>query len=451
MFDLKALLVSQTENNWLINGDSLSLLQQTQARIDELVNFKIEYGELPRVFLLESDAIAYIAGFLAAVITKAPVFLGNPHWQSSEKQLVIELIQPNLIGVAHSFNQVSIQISSKQKPIIGIATGGSSGKIRFAVHTVASLTASVRGFSKYFQTDRINSCCTLPLFHISGLIQVWRSLLTGGKLAIFPYRKLRHQQYPDIDPSNFFISLVPTQLQFLIAQKPDWLAGFQAILLGGAPAWQSLLIQAQTLQLPIATTYGMTETASGVSFLLPKDFLRGNFSSGRALPHAQLEIVNAADKPLQVDQIGTVKITAESLYSGYYPDYRSQKKSLLTDDLGYLDSQGYLQIVGRSSQKIITGGENVYPTEIEAAILATNLVRDVAVLGLPDDKWGQVVTAVYMPLENDRIIELKRQLRSQLAHYKQPKYWLATSKLPKDNKGKTNYTELEKLALSLLN
>ena len=451
MLNLETLLLEQTSNDWLIGANSLSLLQQTQAKIDELVKFKTEYGQLPVVWIMEADAIAYLASFLAAVITQVPVFLGNPYWQSSEQRSARDLIQPNLIGINNSFNQVSLQVTKQQQPIIGIATGGSSGKIRFAIHTVASLTASVRGFKSYFQLDRINSCCTLPLHHISGLIQVWRSLITGGKLAIIPYRQLKQQQYPEFDFSDFLISLVPTQLQCLIDQNPNWLAQFQTILLGGAPAWQTLLERARIHRLPIATTYGMTETASGVSFLLPEDFLQGNLSSGRVLPHAQVTIIDANGNPVEAYQIGAVKIKAKSLYHGYYPDRAEQKKFIITDDLGYLDAQGYLQIVGRNSQKIITGGENVYPAKIEAAILASNLVKDVAVLGLPDAKWGQVVTAVYIPLETDRIIELQNQLRSQLAPYKQPKYWLATTQLPKDNKGKTNYTELEKLARSLLN
>ena len=79
----------------------------------------------------------------------------------------------------------------RKESIIGIPTGGSSGKIRFAVHTLSSLTVSVSGFAEYFATEKINSCCTLPLYHVSGLMQLWRCFITQGKLAIFPYKSLK--------------------------------------------------------------------------------------------------------------------------------------------------------------------------------------------------------------------------------------------------------------------
>ena len=337
-----------------------------------------------------------------------------------------------------------------EQSIIGIPTGGSSGKIRFAVHTLSSLTASVLSFAQYFETRKINSCCTLPLYHVSGLMQLWRCFITQGKLVIFPYKSLKQGEIPDIAPENFFISLVPTQLKFLLDFNPNWLAEFHSVLLGGAPAWRSLLNQAREYKINLCPTYGMTETASGVVYLRSQNFLNQNNSSGKVLPHATVEIIDNQGKSLDFGQIGTIKIQADSLYLGYYPNFVTAE-SLITDDLGYFDDRGFLYIVGRKSQKIITGGKNVFPAEVETAILATGLVKDVCIIGLSDEQWGQVITAVFVPGANFDLNLLQQKLHLQLSKYKHPKNWLEVDSLQRSDRGKINYLKITQLALQKLN
>lgn len=338
-------------------------------------------------------------------------------------------------------------LSQKSSPLdisslIMIPTGGTSGKIRFAIHNWSTLTASVEGFCQYFQIQTINSCCLLPLYHVSGLMQLMRSFLTKGKLTIYPYQNLKQGDKPNINPQEFLISLVPTQLQFLLQSNPDWLASFQTVLLGGAPAWQTLLDRARKFKIPLASTYGMTETASQIVTLQPQDFLSGNNSNGRVLPHAEITIIDENKQPLLDGKVGQIVIKSKSLYWGYYPQINSEQ-ILITDDLGCFDRQGYLQIVGRNSQKIITGGEKVFPSEVEAAILATGLVTDVCVIGLADCYWGQVVTAVYVPIELDTSEKLiEQKLQNQLSKYKHPKKWIPVDHLPRNQQGKVNYQKI---------
>ncbi|VEP18641.1 Acyl-CoA synthetase (AMP-forming)/AMP-acid ligase II [Hyella patelloides LEGE 07179] len=449
------ILKQQTENNWLINYNNFTLLQLTQELALELTNFKSNNQITPTVLLIEPDNLKFIAGFLATIIAEVPVFLGNPHWQSAELLQVQNLLQPDIIwGNKQNIQKIPHKLSRtdlKDRHIIGIPTGGSSGKIRFAIHTTATLSASVMGFAEYFETTAINSCCTLPLYHVSGLMQLWRSLFSQGKLIVVPYSNLKADIKPNITPQDYFLSLVPTQLQFLLNTNPHWLSQFKTILLGGAPSWRSLLNKARQFKIAVATTYGMTETASGITYVKPQDFLQGNYSSGKMLPHAKVEIINKHHKTLGVDTVGTVKIEATSLYYGYYPEYFPTQKPLITDDLGFIDREGFLHIVGRNSQKIITGGENVYPQEVEAAILATKLVRDVCVIGLEDLKWGQIVTALFIPLHQKiEVTTIQQQLQQQLSKYKQPKYWLQVKSLPRDPKGKINYSQLKIIAQELI-
>ena len=462
----------QSKNKWLVDHDNVALLKLIKKNILEIENIKSLVprparaglasdrlprsvnNTLPKILLIESKPIDFIACFLAAIITKAPIFLGNPDWQPAELKQVKESVKPDVIWHNNSSQQILGSKTSRETVLdgaIAIATGGSSGKIRFAIHTIDTLTASVRGFREYFATPTINCCCILPLYHISGLIQLWRSLLSGGNLAIVSYENLKQNITPTITPQNYFLSVVPTQLQFLLDCNPNWLGQFRTVLLGGAPSWKSLLEKARQHQIAISTTYGMTETASGISYLKPQDFLQGNCSSGQILPHAKAVITNHHSQILEVNRVGTIKIESDSLYHGYYGKRNESQKFIVTDDLGFIDTEGFLHIVGRNSRKIITGGENVYPQEVEAAILATGLVKDICVVGLKDNVWGQAVSALFVPVDREvEITEIQQHLQQQLSKYKQPKHWLATDSLLRDSKGKLNYSLLTTVAQELL-
>jgi O-succinylbenzoic acid--CoA ligase len=189
----------------------------------------------------------------------------------------------------------------------------------------------------------------------------------------------------------------------------------------------------------------MTETASQIVTLKPEDFLRGNNSSGQVLPHAKVTIRSSTGERLGANNTGIITIKSDSLMLGYYPELLANQPYLQPDDLGFLDDKGYLTIIGRNSNKIITGGENVFPAEVEAAIQATQLVTDVCVTGIPDSKWGQVVTAVYVPRTEAVSTELLQAvLENKLSKYKQPKYWIQVESLSRNSQGKVNYEKLQK-------
>ncbi|MDJ0632494.1 MAG: 2-succinylbenzoate--CoA ligase [Xenococcaceae cyanobacterium MO_188.B29] len=449
--------------DWLIGYDSQLFWQLTQDSLLQLLKLKEQLTLSPVIFIAETEPYKFLAFFVASVAAETQVFLCNPQWKEQEWQQVFELVEPDLI-LGNDYlksnpkkNAIKENIVSVRKShsLIMIPTGGSSGKIRFTIHDWSTLTASVTGFCDYFSTKTVNSFCILPLYHVSGLMQFMRSFLTSGKLAILSYSDLKQGKKIKINQQDFFISLVPTQLQFLLQSQPDWLANFQTILLGGAPAWQSLLDEARKYKLPLAPTYGMTETASQIVTLKPQDFLIGNNSSGKVLPHAQVTIIDENGNLENSNQIGSIALAAESLYLGYYGDSVSNNhqplEKLITDDLGFVDTQGCLHIVGRRSQKIITGGENVFPAEVEAAILATELVKDVCVIGLPDSIWGQVVISVYTPVQtNISAVMIQTKIEDKLSKYKLPKYWIEIDRLPRNERGKIDYQKIKSTAIESL-
>jgi O-succinylbenzoic acid--CoA ligase len=442
-----------------------------QGYYQELIPF-IDQNITPKILINEPDPIQFLAKFLATTAADLPIFLGNPQWQIQEWQQVEKLIQPNLIWSSLSLEKLDYPVIENHPSYIMIPTGGTSGTVKFAMHTWQTLCASVVGLQNYFERSVINSFCVLPVYHVSGLMQFMRSLLTGGKLVITTTKYLENnlnspldisncrEIFPkistEINPQEFFLSLVPTQLQKLLTnpQAIPWLTQFSAIFLGGGAAWQELLTQARALQIPLALTYGMTETASQIATLKPQDFLGENSAihntCGQVLPHAQLSL----------SDLGVITIKSTSLAVGYYPELW-ENNDLRTDDLGDLEifnKTGYLSIVGRQSLQIITGGEKVFPPEVEAAILATKLVQDVCVLGISDKYWGEAVAAVYVPIKPDINLDtdleditkvMQSSIAPHLAKYKIPKLWFSRSKLPRNAQGKINYQTL-KAELKLL-
>ncbi|MDB9362170.1 2-succinylbenzoate--CoA ligase [Nodularia spumigena CS-588/02] len=430
-----------------IMGDNNHQFQQIASELYLELQQLLAVGNTPKIIIAEREPMRFIAGFMAACAAGCPVFLCNPDWGKEEWQQVLELVQPDIIWGLEI--KISPHNTSSQAPYIMIPTGGSSGKIKFAIHTWETLIASVQGFTEYFQLTQVNSFCVLPLYHVSGLMQFMRSFTTGGKLAIAPFKTLASSPEYHINPANFFISLVPTQLQRLLenSQLTEWLSQFTTVLLGGAPAWEELLEKARFHRIRLAPTYGMTETASQIATLKPDDFLNGKINSGQILPHAQVKIRNQQGKILNSNQTGNITIQAQSLALGYYPQTWENQHYLQLDDLGYLDSQGYLNIIGRSSDKIITGGENIYPAEIEAAIKSTQMVTDVCIIGLPDKHWGQAVTAIYIPKHpHISTLKLQTELNQKVSKFKIPKYWIPVTTLPRNPQGKINRQHLQKIA-----
>lgn len=361
------------------------------------------------------DAETFIVEFWAAVLNQVPVFVTDPQWGSVEKQ------------------QFQSLLASHPRPTPGqilIPTGGTSGQLKFAIHSPETLTAATKGFQEFYGVQAINSCCLLPLHHVSGLMQLWRSATTLGQLRF---------TLEPLPPQKFFLSLVPTQLQRYLLDRADWLRAFRVVMVGGAPLPPDLAIAARAQQIPLSPSYGSTETAGMVAALPVAEFLAGRLSSGWPLPHVDL----------QIDSEGRIAIDSPSLMAGYWPPSLDQGEPWC-DDLGAIDEFGQLRILGRHSQKIISGGEKVFPQEVEAAIWETGLVLDVCVVGWPDADWGERVVALYVPNGSVEIGDLPGAIAGHLSKFKQPKDWLAVTEIPRNGQGKIDRQQINSLVAANL-
>ena len=369
----------------------------------------------------EGDPVRFMASFAAVVSGGGNIFLANPSWRSWERADLGRLAGTGPCG---------------ERGWLMIPSGGSGGELKFARHDGWTVAAAVGGFCAHFGIERVNSVCVLPLHHVSGFMAWMRSALTGGEFLPWSWREAEAGRFPADLPPNCCISLVPTQLQRLLASEAAvaWLRKFRVILVGGGPAWEGLIEEAARLALPLSTSYGATETAAMVAALRPEEFLGGMRGCGSALPHARIDLVG-----------GVVRITGESVFRGYFPGLLDGR-SWTTGDLGDLGADGSLRILGRQDDLIVTGGKKVSPAEVEAALRSSGEFEDVAVIGLADPQWGQAVVACHPGEMRPPSRERVDAALSVLASFKHPKRYAGIAPWPRNAQGKLDRAELARLA-----
>jgi O-succinylbenzoic acid--CoA ligase len=332
--------------------------------------------------------------------------------------------------VANCQSEIGNPKSKIEEGWLCLPTGGSSGALRWARHDQYTLSAAVRGCCGHFGVSQLNAIGILPLHHVSGLMAWMRCALTGGRYVPWAWADLEAGRLPQVGPGDWFLSLVPTQLQRLLGrpEAAEWLRRFRAVLVGGGPAWPELLDRAADARLPLAPGYGMTETAAMVASLRPEEFLRGRRGCGTALPHAGLTL----------NEDGVIQIKAASLFRGYYPDWRDAADAWPTDDLGQFDERGGLHVLGRCDDVIISGGKKIAPAEVEAVLRSTGQFVDVAVVAVPHTEWGEMVVACYPDeAKAPDLACVEAHLAGKLAAHKRPKRYVPVA-WPRTAQGKIN-------------
>lgn len=297
----------------------------------------------------------------------------------------------------------------------------------------------------------------LPLFHIGGLSILMRSVIYGISVVLLEkfdegvVNRVICQDHVTI------ISVVAVMLQRMLtaldaeSSQAHYPTSLRCVLLGGGPAPRPLLEQCAQRAIPVAQTYGLTESCSQAVTLAPADALRKLGSAGRPLSSVQLQI-RQDERLLAANEPGVIYLKGPTITPGY-ADRPSVTAEVLHDgwlctgDLGYLDADGYLYVLDRRSDLIITGGENVYPAEIESVLLAHPAVAEAGVCGQADPQWGQVPIAfikvhLASTIDASAILTYARQ---RLASYKVPRMLYFVDELPRNSSGKLLRRELRTL------
>jgi o-succinylbenzoate---CoA ligase len=350
----------------------------------------------------------------------------------------LKLIRIPLILSELDFPLPNSDLDLSRTSIILFTSGTSGNPKPIALSFQNHFSSAIAVRSRLVRTSSSSSLCCLPLFHLGGLAMIWRSLIWRTSLSLL--RGFNLQEIHNLIANVNNISLVPTMLQKIIDDPGFKLAEWQRldyILLGGEAAKPDLIQTCLKLRIPIAPTYGMTEAASQIATLHPSELISKPSSVGKPLTCNTIKILTKDSKENgkelgieEIEEIGEVIVQGKNIYLG-------EEKWLHTGDLGYLDSENYLYILQRRTDLIISGGENIYPSQIEKILLDRPDVIEVCVVGKPDPIWGQSVAVVIVSDRPLTLIDIQHFCLAQgLAKYKLPKYIHQVAELPKTASGK---------------
>jgi o-succinylbenzoate---CoA ligase len=310
-------------------------------------------------------------------------------------------------------------------------TSGTTGRPKAAQLGVGAHQASARASIETLRMDAASSyLCNLPLFHVGGIATAVRCAVAGAQLVLHP-RFDAAAAAEALGSGVTHASLVAATLQRLLDVRDRFPASVRAVLVGGGPVPSELLARARAAGLPVLLTYGLTEAASQVTAERLGD--ADGATAGWPLPGSEVRIVE-----------GEIEVRGETMMLGYLgePPLRGWFR---TGDLGELDARGRLVVHARRADLIVSGGENVYPAEVEAVLRTHPDVVDCAVLPWADEQMGQVGWAAVVARKSIPDLELREHCRTRLAGFKVPRRFVLVGELPRNAGGKMDRAALRDL------
>ena len=350
---------------------------------------------------------------------------------------------------------IALKLEHQADDVLAIIyTSGTTGQPKGAMLTVGNFWWSALGSALNLGThadDRWLAC--LPLFHVGGLSIVFRAAIYGITAIVHDGFDAAAVNRAIDEDGVTIVSVVAVMLQRMLDDRGDraYPPTLRCVLLGGGPAPRPLLERCASLGIPVVQTYGLTETASQVATLAPGDALRRLGSAGRPLYPNEIRIATGegSDHVAVPGEPGEILVRGPVVMAGYagLPNVATADDWLRTGDIGYFDADGFLYVLDRRADLIITGGENVYPAEVEAALLAHPQVAEAGVVGVADATWGQRVVAIVRLAGAADVVKpdpaaslvdaLRTHCRTRLAGYKVPsEFRIVSEPLPRTASGK---------------
>lgn len=391
----------------------------------------------------------------------------RPRLSRLQACIAMESAQPDMLNFEHLVAQSSPDLEDaeidEQDVSILMYTSGTTSLPKGVMLTYGDFTNYVVGTVEMADgTPRGTSLLCAPLYHIAGTANIMTALWTGRKIVVLrqfePAEWLEAVQTEKV--THAFV--IPTMMKQLI-HYPEFtrfdLSSLENLSYGGAPMPFPVIRRAIEV-FPKGTgfvnAFGQTETTSTLTVLGPEDHrlegtpeeiekrLKRLTSVGKPLPDVAVKVTDEGNRELPAGELGEVVIRTSRVMKGY-AGQESATAALLdadgwlhTRDLGYIDEDGYIYLVGRKDDLIIRGGENIAPAEIEAVLHAHPAVDETAVIGVPDEQWGQKIAAfvVLHPGKTANAEELTEFCRQRLASFKKPELIRFVEALPKNPLGK---------------
>jgi fatty-acyl-CoA synthase len=409
-----------------------------------------------RLVVAADDYIDPLDGLRADVPVDRWVVLGRarPGWDSLEDWLAAASTSPP------DFRP------SPGDDLYQMYTSGTTGRPKGAVLTQRAIVDhlhQLRLAMPLFPGER--QLTVMPLFHAGMAIGLYNAVAGGAELVIREAFEPEDVVRSMSEEGIAVASLVPAMIQACCVEVPDVADraydSLRMMVYGASPIAESTLARAlEVFGCEFGQGYGMTETASCVTFLLPEDHRRALagrpdllLSAGRPVLGTEVRIVDGEDRPLPTGELGEIVARGPQLMRGYWNLPEETAEALRggwmhTGDAGSFDEEGYLYVRDRVKDMIVSGGENVYPREIEEVLFQHPAVADAAVIGVPDERWGESVRAVVVlrPGTDAGAESLMDYCRGRIADYKRPRSVTFLDALPRNPSGKVLKRELREAA-----
>lgn len=328
-------------------------------------------------------------------------------------------------------------------------TSGTTGKPKGAMITHGNTQWNAINTTNARPVDKDDITLTVaPMFHIGGMNIYTTPYLYQGATIILDDQFRPQKTLELIEKEKVTTLFLVPAMWLAITQNPNIerydMSSLHSNVVGGAPCPITVIEYFQQKDIPFYQGFGLTETGPGVSNLGPENSLRKNGSVGKPLMHTDVKIVDPYDTEVPVGEVGELLVSGPNIFVGYWNQPQKTKEVIkngwfYTGDLASQDEEGFLYIIDRKKDMIISGGENIYPVEVEQVLYRHPNIKEVAVVGIPDEMWGEsgkAVIALNDPTQPLTIESIKEFCDGKLASFKIPKLIEIVEMLPRNATGK---------------
>ncbi len=447
-------------------GDRLAYLGPNTPELLELVFAAARIGAIlvPLNWRLAPGEHGYILGHCAAtaLIVDADYFGHAAEIETdlpSDRFIAAGGDHPDWVALEELRNTGALAQGegAMDDPLLIVYTSGTTGRPKGAVLTqLAILFNAVNATHAHRLTDQDHVLTVLPMFHVGGLnIQTLPALHAGAQVTL-------HRRFaPDLALRDIavrrptLILLVPAVMQAMI-EHPNWagtdLTSIRLMMTGSSAIPEALLRAFADRGTAVAQVYGSTETAPTAIYTPPGDGTAPITSTGKPALHCDVRIVDGQGEDLSANQSGEILVRGPNLMREYWNNPEATAQALRdgwfhTGDVGHRDDDGFYYVDDRKTDMVISGGENIYPAELENVLADCDALAEVAVVGRADDKWGEVPVACVVLRDGHQIDEaaVLDLFKGRLARYKHPRAVMFLPSLPRNVMGKVQKFTLRRL------